>query len=689
MAAPGDVPHEVLTLLAEQFPNKQAAAAEIVNLETILSLPKGTEHFVSDIHGEFESFNHVLRSCSGVIKRHISEIFAPTAHESGGESGAMSQHDQDALAAAIYYPDEAVKMHVSKFGKGTPALTRWLEKTIFNMVAVAQSVASKYTRKYVERAIPNAYRTVILDLMAFPILHSGSNERWVIGRVETNQERRLRSVLHGIITTGLAKELCVALADLICQLAVYHVHVVGDIYDRGPAAHLVMEKLCDYHSVDIQWGNHDMLWMGAAAGSEVSMCTTVRIALRYSNMATLEDAYGIAMLPLAQLATHYYGGDPKAAKIFKPKRSNEKTRTEDDYILLAKMQKAIAVIQFKLEDELIRRHPEYEMDDRLMLHTLDAKRGTIAVGGKTHPLLDTFFPTIDPAHPTRLTDMERKVVDDLMASFANSRWLQKHMRRLWSHGGMYLVYNGNLLLHGAVPMTSDGRLAKCRVGDQMLSGKAYCDALDKTARGALDGQPGTKAWQDGLDMLYYLWTGPKSPLFGKARMTTFERYFVADKKTHAEPKDPYLKMRHDATAAKVVLKEFGLCPDTGIIVNGHTPVKVAKGESPIKADGRLLVIDGGFAAAYQKETGIAGYTLISNSYGFMLAEHKKFRGKTAAVEAHADNHAKTIPVAHNSKRMTVRDTDDGPRLAQKIVSLRALLHAYKHDVIREQGVAKL
>ncbi|KAJ9473271.1 Fructose-1 [Diplonema papillatum] len=673
------MPLDYLRLLSEMFPTKQAAATELVNLETVVNMPKGTEHFLSDVHGEYEAFRHVLRSCSGVVKRHITEIF-PSGKTDESEP-VMTEREQEDLATLIYYPRQVIDK-ACQTQRDAREAKAWLRTRIVQLVAVLQSVCSKYTKKYVLKAVPEDYLYMVSELLNFWVATNDSNT-WTAVRVQSNREHYFDRVVQSIVDAGRGPEMVVVLADLVCRLAVDHLHIVGDIFDRGPAAHDIMEDICSYHSVDVQWGNHDVLWMGAAAGSEACMCCCVRIALRYSNMTTLEDAYGIAMLPLSQLAMHYYSKDEKAATIFKPKKSSEKVRTEADYVLLAKMQKAIAVIQFKVEGQLIKRNPEFGMDDRLMLHTLNREQGTITINGKTYKLNDSFFPTIDPADPLKLTDLERACVDQLLASFTNSRWLQKHMACLWRHGSMYTVYNGNLLLHGAIPMKDNGSLEGCLLDGNYLVGKEYCDALEAKVRQGVTYPEGSKARLEGLDMLYYLWTGPKSPLFGKGRMTTFERYFIDDKRTHTEPKDPYLKQRHDAKLCKVVLKEFGCDPETGIIINGHTPVKVAKGESPIKADGRLIVIDGGFSKAYQKETGIAGYTLISNSYGMLLAEHMPFRGIKEAVSSNADNHAKTIIVRHNTKRIRIADTDKGRPMLQRIYELRELIDAYETGALKE------
>ena len=671
--------HQYLELLSQRFPNKQSVATEIVNLETSVNLPKGTEHFLSDLHGEYEAFSHILRSCSGVVKRHISEIFAAT----DTNEPVMTESQQYDLAALIYYPQEFIASVTDKMS--VSEMKKWYKRQLFNLIAVAQSVSSKYTRKHVMKCIPKDYEHMIAEVLQHTLLtRELASDHWIVGRVESNKERYFRGVIDSIVEVGRGSAMCCVLADLISRLAVDHLHIVGDIYDRGPAAHDIMESLCNYHSVDIQWGNHDVLWMAAAAGSKVGICSTIRIALRYSNMTTLEDAYGIAMFPLAQLALKYYSNDPNAVKIFNPKKSAERTHSEEDTILLAKMQKAIAIMQFKLEGLYCMRQPGFNMSERIMLHTLDKNKGTITIGGVVHPLNDTFFPTIDPKNPHKLNDDEALCMQQLLRSFQCSRWLQKHMDLLWSHGSMYTCYNGNLLLHGAVPMTDDGKLAEVELDGVMLSGKRYCDALEVKARQCRKYPRGSPQHQDGVDTLYYLWTGSKSPLFGKGRMATFERYFVEDKKTHLEPRDPYLKNRHTAEVCRTVLKAFGLNPTKGVIINGHTPVKVKKGESPIKAEGRLIVIDGGLSKAYQKETGIAGYTLISNSYGMLLSEHKGFRGKSAAVSSHADNHARTMVVNNNNKRLLIRDTDKGKMIQSEIKVLYELLHAYDNGEISER-----
>eukprot|EP01065_Artemidia_motanka_P050506 TRINITY_DN865_c0_g1_i5.p1 TRINITY_DN865_c0_g1~~TRINITY_DN865_c0_g1_i5.p1 ORF type:complete len:681 (+),score=225.80 TRINITY_DN865_c0_g1_i5:1329-3371(+) len=675
-----------LELLAEQFPNKVSAAAEIVNLQTVMSLPKGTEHIISDIHGEYEAFIHVMQSGSGVIRRHISELFSG-GDEEEGSNGGMSEAEQSALATLIYYPEDFIELNVQDM----PAIQQkvWHKRQITNLLSVLQSVSSKYTRKYVAKAMDPDFQFLITELLYMHTQSQALGDKWVTSRAQSNKEQYFQEVLESIFRTGRSGTLMCAIATLIKRLCIDTLHICGDIYDRGPGAHLIMDEIMRHHSYDVQWGNHDVLWMAGAAGGALSLCTAVRISLRYSNMLTLEDAYGISMLPLAQLALAEYGSDKNIMKLFKPKKSAEKVRTDEDMQLLARMHKAIAIIQFKLEGQLIERQPGFGMNDRLMLHTLDTEKGEITIGGKTYPLLDTHFPTIDPKNPHKLTDNEQSVLDGLLDSFRNSKELQKHAQCLWQFGGMYKVCNGNLLLHGCLPLKSDGSLQEVNVAGKMVKGKALCDELESLVRQSVTLPVGSKGRQDGLDWMYYLWSGPLSPLFGKARMTTFERYFIKDKSTHTEPKNPYMKFRTQEKTCKAILADFGADVENGVVINGHTPVKVSKGESPVKAGGKLIVIDGGFSKAYQKETGIAGYTLLFNSYGLMLAEHMPFRGRRAAVVQHADNHASTSIVRAASKRVRIRDTDLGGQLSARVQDLEKLMEAFDTGAVRERQVAKL
>jgi len=597
----------------------------------------------------------------------------------------------------IYYPEDVMQRAIPRgdapAAKVTGLVDRaresWFKMNIKHLLTVLQSVSSKYTRKYVAKAMPTQFKFIMDELM---YLHSQSDsltDRWVTSRTEANKERYFAEVLDSVVRTGQAPVLVVELAAMIKRLCIDHLHLVGDIYDRGPGAHLIMDEIMKHHSYDIQWGNHDVLWMAGAAGGAVSLCTAVRISLRYSNMLTLEDAYGISMLPLAQLALKEYGDDPLVMKIFKPKKSTEKVRSEEDIKLLAKMHKAIAIIQFKLEGQLIERQPGFGMSDRLMLHTLDKEKGTIQIGGKTYPLLDTNFPTVDPKNPHKLTAQEQQVLDGLVLSFRNSKELQKHATALWEHGGMYKVYNGNLLLHGCLPLNLDGSFQEVDIEGKKVKGKQLCDTLDRLVRQSVLQPSGSAARQNGLDWMYYLWTGPLSPLFGKERMTTFERYFIKDKDTHKEPKNPYMRLRTKESICKMVLENFGGNVETGCVINGHTPVKVSKGESPVKANGRLIVIDGGFSKAYQKETGIAGYTLLSNSYGIMLAQHMSFEGREKAVMNHSDMHASTSIVQSATRRIRNAETDLGVGIQKRITDLEALVEAYVKGDIRERLLSKL
>eukprot|EP01062_Namystynia_karyoxenos_P029259 TRINITY_DN22015_c0_g1_i1.p1 TRINITY_DN22015_c0_g1~~TRINITY_DN22015_c0_g1_i1.p1 ORF type:complete len:686 (+),score=264.51 TRINITY_DN22015_c0_g1_i1:90-2147(+) len=676
-----------MSLLAETFPNRYAAATEIVNLQTVMSLPKGTEHIISDIHGEYESFIHVMQSGSGVIRRHISELFTGGDEEEGA-AGGLTEEEQGALATLIYYPEERMRLVLKDYDD--LARQQWFRKHLNELLVVLQSVSSKYTRKYVAKAIPQEFHFIITELLYMHAQSNAMSDKWVTSRAMSNKARYFQEVLDSVVTHGkAASDLVTAVATLIKRLCIDHLHICGDIYDRGPGAHLVMDEIMKHRSFDIQWGNHDVLWMAGAAGGAVSLCTAVRISLRYSNMITLEDAYGISMLSLAQLALAEYGNDPNVLKFFKPKKSTEKVRSDEDVLLLARMHKAISIIQFKLEGQLIKRQPGFAMDDRLMLHTLDKEKGTIQIGGKTYPLLDTFFPTIDPKNPLELTQLEQAVADGLIESFRNSKELQRHASCLWDYGAMYKVHNGNLFLHGCLPMNKDGTLTQVNVDGEKLAGKALCDKLEKLVRQCVTLPEKSKGRQDGLDWMYYLWTGPLSPLFGKSRMTTFERYFIKDKDTHTEPKNPYMKFRSNEAACKMILKNFGADTENGVIINGHTPVKVSKGESPVKANGKLIVIDGGFSKAYQKETGIAGYTLLYNSYGLMLAQHQSFKGLREAVRSHADNHASTSIVRAAARRVRIRDTDLGRSLQGRVDDLEQLIKAFENGDVREKLLAKM
>ncbi|GIK41056.1 MAG: fructose-1,6-bisphosphatase class 3 [Chloroflexota bacterium] len=642
-----------LKLLARQYPTIQAAATEIINLNAILNLPKGTEHFVTDIHGEFEAFLHVLRNGSGSIKRKIEETFAD----------ALPAQEKRSLATLIYYPEQKIPLTL----KIVENEDEWCRLTLFRLIKMCRVVSSKYTRSKVRKALPPAFAYIIEEL-----LHEQES---VDNKLEYYQ-----SIIQTIIATGRAKDFIIALSKLLQRLVIDRLHVIGDIFDRGPGAHIIMDALMDYHAVDIQWGNHDIVWMGAAAGSEACLANVIRNALRYSTVETLENGYGINLLPLASFAVDVYGADPCIHFQPKPLRSEE--YTENELRLMAQMHKAITIIQLKLEAQIIKRRPHYLMEDRLLLDKIDYTKGTIRLEGKVYPLQDTHLPTIDPAQPYQLTEQEQNVVERLKLSFTHSERLQKHVRFLYARGSLYLVYNGNLLYHGCIAMNEDGSFMAFKVGGEEFAAKAFMDRAERLARqGYFAANPEQR--QYGQDAMWYLWSGAQSPLFGKDKMSTFERYFIADKSTHEEKMNPYYDFRDKEETARRILQEFGLDPDTAHIINGHVPVKVKKGESPIKAGGRLFVIDGGFAKAYQSKTGIAGYTLIYNSYGLLLAAHDPFESTQKAIEEEQDIHSKTEIVETNYTRIRVKDTDLGREMQQEIHDLQQLLHAYRIGVIKE------
>jgi fructose-1,6-bisphosphatase III len=643
-----------LRLLGQQYPTVHSAATAIINLTASLHMPKGTEHFVSDIHGEYEAFLHVLCNGSGSLTRKIEEHFA--------EELAATQRRE--LATLVYYPERKLPL-VAKEKEGE--LTSWYWRTLYRLIKLCRVVASKYTRAGVRAALPADFALIIEEL-----LHEQES---II-----NREAYYDAILGSIVETGRAGDFITALAHLIQRLAIAHLHVIGDVYDRGPGAHIIMDRLMAYHSLDFQWGNHDIVWMGAAAGSAACMANVLRVSLRYANMETLEDGYGISLLPLATFALEQYGDDPCTP--FAARLSNPSAYTGSEKRLLAKMQKAITIIQLKLEGQLIQRRPEYAMDDRLLLDKIDFAAGAVRLGGQTYPLTDTNLPTIDPAAPYALSEEEQLVVEKLQLAFAHSEKLQQHVRFLFARGGLYLVYNGNLLYHGCLIMQPDGTFKPISVTGEPLSGRAFMDRAEQLVRQGYFATDLARK-QAGLDMMWYLWSGADSPLFGKDKMATFERYFIADKITHAEAKDPYYELRDDEEVACRILAEFGLDPERGHIINGHVPVKVKKGEKPVKANGRLLVIDGGFSRAYQEQTGIAGYTLIFNSYGLLLASHLGFDATDEALTSGRELHSNTEMLERTGERLFVRDTDQGRAIQAQIAELQALLGAYRSGLIKE------
>ncbi|MBU3093892.1 fructose-1,6-bisphosphatase [Clostridium sp. CM028] len=644
-------------LLASKYPTIPDACTEIINLQAILNLPKGTEHFLTDIHGEYESFNHVLRNASGVIKRKINDIFGNSLRDS----------EKKELATLIYYPEQKLDLAL----KEEDDIDDWYKITLHKLIKICRTISSKYTRSKVRKALPVDFSYIIEEL-----LHEQQST--------FNKQEYYNGIIQTIIKIGRAKEFIIAISNLIQRLTVDRLHILGDIYDRGPGAHIILDTLMRYHSIDIQWGNHDILWMGAASGSESCIATVLRISTRYANLDTIEEGYGINLLPLATFALHFYKDDP--CKSFKPKVLSEDNYGEKDLNLMSQMHKAISIIQFKLEGAIIKRRPNYEMQDRLLLDEIDYEKGIIKIEGKEYTLNDTNFPTIDPSNPYKLSEEERELIDKLKSSFSNSEKLQKHIRFLYSKGSMYLRYNSNLLYHGCVALTDDGSFKKMKIDNITYSGKSYIDRTERVAREAYFGKANSESKLYALDTIWYLWCGCNSPLFGKDRMTTFERYFINDKSAHTEVKNPYYKYRDDETICNNILAEFELNPHDSHIINGHVPVRTIQGESPIKANGKLLVIDGGFSKAYQPETGIAGYTLIYNSYGLLLASHAPFESTQKAIDEGKDILSSTIVLEKSTYRIRVIDTDVGLDIQDQIKDLESLLTAYRKGLIKEQRV---
>ncbi|MBO7278341.1 MAG: fructose-1,6-bisphosphatase [Bacteroidales bacterium] len=645
-----------LQLLAKKFPSIQAASTEIINLEAIMNLPKGTEHFVTDLHGEYEAFQHVLRNASGVIRRKVDEIFGHN----------MREAEKRDFCTLIYYPAEKLK----RVKQQESDLEGWYKMTLLRLVEVCSYCSSKYTRSKVQKALPETYTYIIQELMYE--IHG-----------DRNKQEYTDAIINSIVQTGRADNFIIAISNLIQRLTIDSLHIIGDIYDRGPGAHNIMDTVCNYHNVDIQWGNHDLVWMGAASGSAACMANVLRMSLRYANLETLEDGYGINLLPLATFAMEVYEHDP--CTIFMPKSVEDPTITPNQIRLIAQMHKAISVIQFKLEGEIIRRRPDFEMDDRLLLNQIDYEKGTIRIGGVDYPLKDRHFPTIDPTDPYRLTAAESLVVDKLMHSFELSTKMEKHMRCLYSKGALYLVRNGNLLYHGSVPLNEDGTLAEVTVNGRKYAGKALFDQVDQLVRIAYFENKDMELKQYAQDFVWYLWCGPYSPPFDKRKMATFERYYLDAPEPKKEEKGYYYTLKGKREICEMILHEFGIDAEYGHIINGHIPVKTIKGESPIKAGGKLMVIDGGFSKAYQSETGIAGYTLIFNSYGLHLVQHQPFISRQKAIEDGLDIISSNHVVDMASKRMYVRDTDTGRELAEQISDLKELLKAYRGGLIREEA----
>ncbi|MST83331.1 fructose-1,6-bisphosphatase [Prevotellaceae bacterium LKV-178-WT-2A] len=643
-----------LQLLAQSFPSVADASTEIINLQAILNLPKGTEHFLADLHGEYEAFQHVLKNASGNIKRKVGELFGTTLRET----------EKRELCTLIYYPEQ--KLELVKASEKD--LDDWYHITIHHLVAVCRDVSSKYTRSKVRKSLPKDFSYIIQEL-----LHERTED--------SDKTAYVNVIIDTIINTGRADAFIIAIANVIQRLAIDQLHILGDIYDRGPGAHKILDLLQNYHHWDITWGNHDMLWMGAAAGNDACICSVIRISLRYANLATLEEGYGINMVPLATFAMDAYADDPCTE--FRPILSGDAENLNEKSIrLTAQMHKAIAVMQFKLEAQLYEKHPEWKMQDRELFNFIDYEHGTIMLEGKIYSLRSCHFPTIDPANPCVLTDEEHELLQRLHHSFMVSEKLHKHIDMLLDHGCMYLVCNNNLLYHASIPLEEDGSLKKVEVYQgQPVAGKNLMETVGHLVRSAYQSDTNPVERDYAIDYFFYLWCGPDSPLFDKSKMATFERYFIEDKETHVEHKGNYFKLRDDEKICEHIMDAFGVTGPNRHIINGHVPVKVGAGENPIKAGGKLMVIDGGFAQAYHKQTGIAGYTLVYHSRGFQLVQHEPFTSTEDAILRGTDIKSTTQIVEMSAHRMLVADTDKGVELRKQIDDLMELLYAYRHGII--------
>ncbi len=642
-----------LKSLARQYPNIAAASTEIINLQAILNLPKGTEHFLTDIHGEYEQFAHVLKNGSGAVRRTIDEVF----------ENALSNKDKKSLATLIYYPVEKLDIVISEEDN----IEDWYKITLHRLVQITKKVASKYTRSKVRKALPKDFAYIIEELIT---------EKADI----SDKEGYYNEIIHTIIRIGRAQDFIIALSNLIQRLVIDHLHIVGDIFDRGPGPHIILDTLMNYHSVDIQWGYHDILWMGAACGQLACIATVIRIAARYGSLDTLEDGYGINLIPLATFALDTYSNTN--CDTFSIKYNTD--YNTKDLSLDMKIHKAIAIMQFKLEGQVIMKHPEFLMDDRLLLDKIDYEKKTVMAYGKEYSMNDTDFPTIDPNNPYALTPDEEQVMERIRQAFLKCEKLQKHVRFLYSNGGLYKVYNSNLLYHGCMPMDAEGNFLSVDVDGKDYQGKQLYDILDNYARKGYYAKNDPAEMRKAQDYIWYIWAGPNSPVFGKDKMTTFERYFIEDKETHKETKNAYYSLLDREDILNKILDEFELDTKKSHIVNGHVPVELKKGESPIKCDGKLLIIDGGFSKAYQSKTGIAGYTLVANSHGMRLVAHEPFESMEAAVLHESDIFSDSTVIEVAPVRIRVSDTDIGRELKDQIKQLELLLQAYRDGIIVEK-----
>lgn len=646
-----------LQLLSQSFPTVAEASTEIINLQAILNLPKGTEHFLADIHGEYEAFIHVLKNASGNIKRKVNELFGNTLREA----------EKRELCTLIYYPEQ--KLELVKHNETD--IDDWYHITLHQLVAVCRDVSSKYTRSKVRKSLPADFSYIIQEL-----LHEHTEDH--------DKTAYVNVIVDTIISTGRADDFIIAIANVIQRLAIDSLHILGDIYDRGPGAHIIMDTMRKYHSWDMQWGNHDILWMGAAAGNDACICNVIRLSLRYGNLPTLEEGYGINLVPLATFAMETYKNDPCTE--FIPKTTGGASQLDEKTLrLTAQMHKAIAVIQFKVESQIIAKHPEWKMNDRCLFEHVDYQNGTIDLQGKTYKMSSCSFPTINPAAPSELSPEEEILISKLHHSFSVCEKLHKHIRVMLQHGCMYGIYNNNLLFHASCPLNEDGSLKEVEIfPGKKYSGRALMHHTGMQIRTAFQQDSAPEERDYAIDYFLYLWCGPDSPLFDKSKMATFERYFIADKETHVEEKGYYFKLRDDEEVIDHILDAFGVVGSNRHIINGHVPVRTLKGENPIKANGKLMVIDGGFSKAYHNETGIAGYTLVYHSRGFQLVQHEPFTSTEDAIQRGTDIKSTTQIVEMSNRRMLVADTDIGVELRKQIDDLEELLFAYRHGYIKEK-----
>lgn len=637
-----------------QYPSVDAACTEIINLQSILNLPKGTEHFISDIHGEAEQFNHILRNGSGAIKNKIELAYGNT----------LSNKDKKSLASLIYYPEQKLKL----IQKEEESPEDWYKITFNRLIQICRMISSKYTRSKVRKALPKDFAYVIEELL---------NEKSDI----QDKEAYYNQIIVTIIRIGKADDFIIALCHLIQRLVIDHLHIIGDIFDRGPGAHVIMDVLMDYHSVDIQWGNHDILWIGAASGHLACIANVVRISAKYGNLDTLEEGYGINLIPLATFAGEVYGNDACAS--FSVEKTTPSYNVSEEE-LERRMHKAIAIIQFKLEGQAIQRRPDFKMEERRLLDKIDIEKGVLRIQGKEYKLNDVNFPTINWQDPYALSPEEEVLMQRLRQAFLNCEKLQKHIRFLLTKGSLYLIYNSNLLYHGCVPLTKEGTFREVRIGERDYSGRRLYDVLEYYVRKAYYSFDDKEEKEFGQDIIWYIWSNENSPVYGKEKMATFERYFLSDKSVQSEEKDYYYKLYEKEEVVNRILEEFELDTERSHIINGHMPVELKNGESPIKCNGKVLIIDGGFSKAYQGKTGIAGYTLIYNSYGLRLISHEAFTSRDEVIEQESDIHSDTLIVERVNTRRYVKDTDIGKGLMERIEGLEELLIAYRNGLIKEE-----